>query len=73
MGYPSRMAASLPNNVVRDRGVNVNQKQFGDKLQGIASVTNRRVGVARYIKKKSGGQLPGRAMIFLHESVRRCW
>ena len=28
MGYPSRMAASLPNNVVRDRGVNVNQKQM---------------------------------------------
>ena len=64
MGYPKRMGAALPNNVVKNNGVNVNQIQFGDKLQGLVSVTNRRVGVNRYVKTRCGGQLPGRATIF---------
>ena len=64
MGFPKRMAATLPNNVVKNHGVNVNQIQFGDKLQGLVSVTNRRVGVNRYVRTQCGGQLPGRATIF---------
>ena len=64
MGFPKRMGAALPNNVVKNNGVNVNQIQFGDKLQGLVSVTNRRVGVNRYVKTRCGGQLPGRATIF---------
>ena len=64
MGFPKRMAATLPNNVVKNHGVNVNQIQFGDKLQGLVSLTNRRVGVSRYVRTQCGGQLPGRATIF---------
>jgi len=64
MGYPRRMAAGLPNNIVRVRGVNVNQIQFGDKLQGLIGVTNRRVGVNRHVRTKCGGHLPGRATVF---------
>ena len=64
MGFPKRMAAALPNNVVKNHGANVNQIQFGDKLQGLVSVTNRRVGVNRYVRTQCGGQLPGRATIF---------
>ena len=64
MGYPNRMAAALPNNTVKNNGVNVNQIQFGDKLQGLISVTNRRVGVNRYVRTRCGGHLPGRSTIF---------
>lgn len=64
MGYPRRMAAALPNNTVKNNGANVNQIQFGDKLQGLIGVTNRRVGVNRYVRTRCGGHLPGRATVF---------
>ena len=63
MGFTKRMAAALPNNIVKNHGTNVNQIQFGDKLQGLVSVTNRRVGVNRHVRTKCGGQLPGRATV----------
>ena len=63
MGFTKRMAAALPNNIVKNHGTNVNQIQFGDKLQGLVSVTNRRVGVNRDVRTKCGGQLPGRATV----------
>ena len=64
MGYPRRMAAALPNNIVKNNGTNVNQIQFGDKFQGLIGVTNRRVGVNRYVRTRCGGHLPGRATVF---------
>ena len=35
MSLPTRMGAGLACNTINVRGVNVNQIQFGDKLQGL--------------------------------------
>jgi len=62
MGYLRTMGAGLAGST--ERGVNVNQVQFGDKLQGLPSVTNRRVGVNRHVRIKGGGHAPDRYRIF---------
>ena len=65
MGYPNRMAAGLPNNTVRNRGANVNQIQYGDKLQGLPPITNRGVSVPPHVyKTKAGGNAPDRFRVF---------
>ena len=63
MSLPRRMSAGLPCNVVNVRGVNVNQIQFGDKLQGLAPVTGRKRPY-KSIRAKEGGNLPDRHRIF---------
>jgi hypothetical protein len=62
MPYLRTMGAGLAGSTVR--GVNVNQVQFGCKLQGLPSVTNRRVGVNRHVRIKGGGHAPDRYRIF---------
>ena len=63
MGYPNRMAAALPNNTVRNNGVNVNQIQYGNKLQGLPPVTGNRRPYVVY-KSKAGGNAPDRFRVF---------
>ena len=60
------MGAGLAGSTVKTYGggVNVNQIQYGDKLQGLPSVTNRRVGVNYHVRTKGGGHAPGRYRIF---------
>ena len=63
MGYLRTMGAGLAGSTVRYKGVNVNQIQFGDKLQGLPPVTGTR-RPHRIYKRKAGGQKPGRDTIF---------
>ena len=63
MGYLKTMGAGLAGSTVRYKGVNVNQIQFGDKLQGLPPVTGTRRPHKIY-KRKAGGQKPGRDTIF---------
>jgi len=65
MPYLRTMGAGLAGSLVKTYGnANVNQIQFGDKLQGLPSVTNRRVGVNRHVRTRGGGQMPGRSTVF---------
>ena len=57
MPYLKTMGAGLAGSTVKlygggGGGVNVNMIQFGNKLQGLPSVTNRRVGVNRHVRTK---------------------
>ena len=63
MGYLRTMGAGLAGSTVRYKGANVNQVQFGDKLQGLPPVTGNRRPYGVY-KAKVGGQKPGRDTIF---------
>ena len=63
MSLPRRMSAGLACNTVNVRGVNVNQIQYGDKLQGLPPVTGRRTPY-KSIRAKEGGNLPDRHRIF---------
>ena len=63
MGYLRTMGAGLAGSTVRYKGVNVNQIQFGDKLQGLPPVTGNRRPYGVY-KTKAGGNAPGRFRIF---------
>ena len=63
MSLPRRMSAGLPCNTVNVRGVNVNQIQFGDKLQGLPPVTGRKRPY-KSIRAKEGGNLPERHRIY---------
>ena len=63
MGYLRTMGAGCAGSTVRYKGVNVNQIQFGDKLQGLPPVTGTR-RPHRIYKRKAGGQKPGRDTIF---------
>ena len=63
MSLPRRMGAGLACNTVNVRGVNVNQIQFGDKLQGLPPVTGRRTPY-KSIRAKEGGNLPDRHRIY---------
>jgi len=59
------MGAGLAGSLVKTYGnANVNQIQYGDRLQGLPSVTNRRVGVNRYVRTRGGGHMPDRARVF---------
>ena len=42
MGYLRTMGAGLAGSTVRYKGVNVNQIQYGDKLQGLPPVAGTR-------------------------------
>jgi hypothetical protein len=57
------MGAGCAGSTVRYKGVNVNQIQFGDKLQGLPPLTGTR-RPHRIYKRKAGGQKPGRDTIF---------
>ena len=63
MSLPRRMSAGLPCNTIKVRGVNVNQIQFGDKLQGLPPVTGRGRPY-KSIRAKEGGNLPDRERIY---------
>jgi hypothetical protein len=62
MGYLRTMGAGCAGSTVRYKGVNVNQIQFGDKLQGLPPLTGTR-RPHRIYKRKAGGQKPGRDTI----------
>ena len=57
------MGAGLAGSTVRYKGVNANQIQFGDKLQGLPPVTGNRRPYRVY-KTKAGGNAPDRFRIF---------
>ena len=42
MGYLRTMGVGLTGSTVRHKGVNINQIQYGDKLQGLPPVTGNR-------------------------------
>ena len=63
MSLPTRMGAGLACNTINVRGVNVNQIQFGDKLQGLPPVTGRKRPY-KSIRAKEGGNLPERHRIY---------
>ena len=64
MGYIRTMGAGLAGSSVKTYGnVNVNQRQYGNKLQGLPPVT----GITRpyrVYKSKAGGNAPGRFRVF---------
>ena len=61
MGYLRTMGAGLGGST--SRGVNVNQIQYGDKLQGLPPVTGNRRPYGVY-KSKAGGNAPDRFRVF---------
>ena len=64
MGYPRTMGAGLAGSTTKTYGnVNVNQIQYGDKLQGLPPLTGRR-DPYRIYKTKAGGNAPDRFRIF---------
>jgi hypothetical protein len=63
-GKARRMGAALPGYISKDNGANPNMIQYGDKLQGLASVTNIRSGVTRHIKTRAWGSTRDRHRIF---------
>ena len=64
MGYPRTMGAGLAGSTTKIYGnANVNQIQYGDKLQGLPPVTGRR-DPYRIYKTKAGGNAPGRFRVF---------
>lgn len=63
MGYLRTMGPGCAGSTVRYKGVNVNQIQFGDKLQGLPPVTGSRRPHKIY-KRKAGGNAPGRYRVF---------
>ena len=63
MGYLRTMGAGLAGSTVRYKGVNVNQIQYGDKLQGLPPVTGTRRPYGVY-KTKAGGNAPDRFRVF---------
>lgn len=63
MGYLRTMGPGCAGSTVRYKGVNVNQIQFGDKLQGLPPVTGTRRPHKIY-KRKAGGNAPGRYRVF---------
>ena len=63
MGYLKTMGAGLAGSTVRYKGVNVNQIQYGDKLQGLPPVTGTRRPYGVY-KTKAGGNAPDRFRVF---------
>ena len=64
MGYLRTMGAGLAGSTTKLYGnANVNQIQYGDKLQGLPPVTGRR-DPYRVYKSKAGGNAPGRFRVF---------
>ena len=63
MGYPRIMGAGCAGATSKMFNVNVNQIQFGDKLQGLPPVTGRR-RPHKSIRAKEGGNLPDRERIY---------
>ena len=64
MGYPRTMGAGLAGSTTKLYGnANVNQIQYGNKLQGLPPVTGRR-DPYRVYKRKAGGNAPGRFRVF---------
>ena len=63
-GKARRMGAALPGYISKDNGANPNMIQFGDKLQGLASVTNMRSSVTRHVKTRAWGSTRDRHRIF---------
>ena len=64
MGYPRTMGAGLAGSTTKIYGnANVNQIQYGDKLQGLPPVTGRR-DPYRIYKTKAGGNAPDRFRVF---------
>ena len=63
-GKARRMGAALPGYISKDNGANPNMIQYGDKLQGLASVTNMRSGVTRHVKTRAWGSTRDRHRIF---------
>ena len=64
MGYPRTMGAGLAGSTTKIYGnANVNQIQYGNKLQGLPPVTGRR-DPYRIYKTKAGGNAPGRFRVF---------
>ena len=64
MGYPRTMGAGLAGSTNKIYGnANVNQVQYGDKLQGLPPVTGRR-DPYRVYKSKAGGNAPDRFRVF---------
>ena len=63
MGYPKVMGAGCAGSTSRRLNVNVNQIQFGDKLQGLPPVTGKQRPY-KSIRAKEGGNLPDRERIY---------
>ena len=63
-GKARRMGAALPGYISKDNGANPNMIQYGDKLQGLASVTNMRSGVTHHVKTRAWGNTRDRHRIF---------
>ena len=64
MGYPRIMGAGLAGSTTKMYGnANVNQIQYGDKLQGLPPVTGLRRPYRIY-RSKAGGNAPGRYRVF---------
>ena len=64
MGYPRTMGAGLAGSSTKIYGnANVNQIQYGNKLQGLPPVTGRR-DPYRIYKTKAGGNAPDRFRVF---------
>ena len=63
MGYPRIMGPGCAGATSKMFNVNVNQIQFGDKLQGLPPVTGRKRPY-KSIRAKEGGNLPDRHRIY---------
>ena len=63
MGYLRTMGPGCAGSTVRYKGVNVNQIQFGNKLQGLPPVTGIR-RPHRIYRRRAGGNAPDRYRVF---------